>query len=175
MFYIESNRLRLIPLNTQQLQLHASDYLGLQKSLGLTPRIMQMEAYFQHEFEDALANYWLPETAANGVNYQWFTNWLIIEKAANCVAGGIGVAGLPNDQGETEIGYGIDQAFRGKGIATEALNCLAGWVFKHPASKALIAQTPVDLIQSQQVLSKAGFERVSEENGIILWRKIKPN
>jgi [ribosomal protein S5]-alanine N-acetyltransferase len=175
MFYIESNRLRLIPLNTQQLQLHASDYLSLQKSLGLTPCVMQMEAYFLHEFEDALANYWLPETAANSVNYQWFTNWLIIDKDANCVVGGIGVAGLPNDQGETEIGYGIDQAFRGKGIATEAVNCLVAWVFKHPAAKALIAQTPVDLVQSQQVLSKAGFVRVSEENGIILWRKIKPN
>ncbi len=157
MFYIESNRLQLIPLTTSQLQLHASDYLGLQKSLGLTPRLMQMEEYFQNEFDDALANYWLPETAANGSNYQWFTNWLIVDKTQNCVAGGIGVAGLPNDQGETEIGYGIDQSYRGRGIATEALTCLTQWVFKHPAAKALIAHTPVDLIHSQRVLAKAGF------------------
>jgi RimJ/RimL family protein N-acetyltransferase len=175
MFYIESNRLRLIPLTTHQLQLYASDYLGLQKSLGLTPRPMQMEEYFQNEFDDALANYWLPETAANASNYQWFTNWLIVDKEQNCVAGGIGVAGLPNDQGETEIGYGIDQAFRGKGVATEAVGCLATWVFKHPASKTLIAQTPVDLVSSQRVLIKAGFERISAENGIILWRKMKSN
>ena len=173
MYFIESIRLRLIPLTTQQLQLHASDYLGLQKSLGLSPRPMKMEEEFQSEFDDALANYWLPETAANVANYQWFTNWLIVEKESNSVAGGIGVAGMPNDNGETEMGYGLDEDFRGKGIATEAVECLMKWVFKHPAAHALTAQTPVRLPLSQRVLVKAGFSQVKEENGIILWRKAK--
>ncbi len=175
MHYLESNRLRLIPLNTQQLQLHASDYEALQRSLGLTPRPMLMEEYFQNEFDDALINYWLPETAANASNYKWFTNWLIVHKQDNCVAGGIGVAGLPNDQGETEIGYGIDQDYRRQGIATEALECLVNWVFQHSFAKAVIAHTPIDLQNSQRVLQRAGFERVSEENGLILWRKMKSN
>ena len=118
MYYLESNRLQLIPLNTQQLQLHASDYEALQQSLGLIPRPMLMEEYFRNEFDDALINYWLPETAANASNYKWFTNWLIVHKSDNCVAGGIGVAGMPNDQGETEIGYGIDQDYRRQGKAT---------------------------------------------------------
>ena len=173
MYFIESTRLRLIPLTTQQLQLQASDYLGLQKSLGLTPRLMKMEEEFQVEFDDALANYWLPETAANVANYQWYTNWLIVEKESNSVAGGIGVAGMPNDEGETEIGYGLDEEFRGKGIAKEAVECLMKWVFKHPAAQALIAQTPVRFPLSQRVLEKAGFFQVKEENGIILWRKHK--
>ncbi|MFN8347669.1 MAG: GNAT family N-acetyltransferase [Spirosomataceae bacterium] len=175
MHYLESNRLRLIPLTTQQLQLHASDYEALQKSLGLIPRSMLMEEYFQIEFDDALANYWLPETAANASNYQWFTNWLIIYKPDNCVAGGIGVAGLPNDGGETEIGYGLDQAYRGLGIAAEALDCLIGWVFQHAFVNAVIAHTPVHLLPSQRVLQRAGFERINEENGILLWRKVKSN
>lgn len=175
MFSLESNRLRLIPLNTSQLQLHASNYEALQLSLGLTPRLMLMEEYFQNEFDDALANYWLPETAANSVNFQWFTNWLIVHKTHNCVVGGIGVAGLPNDQGETEIGYGIDQAYRNQGIASEALARLSEWVFRHPAAKGLIAYTPLDLVHSQKVLQKTGFVRVEEKEGIILWRKLKPN
>lgn len=175
MYYLESNRLRLIPLNTQQLQLHASDYEVLQRSLGLTPRPMLMEEYFQNEFDDALVNYWLPETAANASNYKWFTNWLIVHKSDNCVAGGIGVAGLPNDQGETEIGYGLDQGYRGQGIATEALESLVNWVFQHSFVKAVIAHTPIDLQSSQRVLQRAGFERISEENGLILWRKMKSN
>lgn len=175
MYYLESNRLRLIPLNTQQLQLHASDYEILQRSLGLTPRPMLMEEYFQNEFDDALINYWLPETAANVTNYKWFTNWLIVHKSDNCVAGGIGVAGMPNDQGETEIGYGIDQDYRRQGIATEALESLVSWVFQHSFVKAVIAHTPLDLQNSQHVLERAGFERISEENGLILWRKTKSN
>lgn len=175
MFYIESNRLRLIPLDTSQLQLHASDYESLQQSLGLIPRTMLMEEYFQNEFNDALLNYWLPETAANVSNYKWFTNWLIVHKLENCVVGGIGVAGLPNDQGETEIGYGLDQTFRGKGIATEALMCLVNWVFQHSFSKAIIAHTLIEAPNSQRVLQRAGFERISDEKGLILWRKMKPN
>lgn len=158
-----------------QLQLHASDYEALQRSLGLIPRPMLMEEYFQHEFDDALINYWLPETAANAANYKWFTNWLIVHKSDNCVAGGIGVAGMPNDQGETEIGYGIDQDYRRQGIATEALESLVHWVFQHSFVKAVIAHTPIDLQNSQRVLERAGFERVSEEKGLILWRKMKSN
>jgi RimJ/RimL family protein N-acetyltransferase len=175
MHYLDSNRLRLIPLTTQQLQLHASDYEALQQSLGLTPRSMLMEEYFQAEFDDALANYWLPETAANASAFQWFTNWLIVHKTDNCVVGGIGVAGLPNDSGETEIGYGLDQAYRGQGIATEALDCLMKWVFQHAFVKALIAHTPVHLFNSQRVLQRAGFDRISEEKGLVLWRKMRAN
>lgn len=175
MFQLESTRLRLIPLTTTQLQLHAADYDALQRSLGLVPRQMQMEEYFQHEFDDALANYWLPETAANASRFEWFTNWLIVHKDDNCIAGGIGVAGLPNDQGETEIGYGIDQSYRGQGIATEAVECLAAWVFKHRGVEALIAHTPVALTNSHRVLIKAGFDRISEKEGLILWRKLNAN
>jgi RimJ/RimL family protein N-acetyltransferase len=175
MYYLESNRLQLIPLNTQQLQLHASDYEALQQSLGLIPRPMLMEEYFRNEFDDALINYWLPETAANASNYKWFTNWLIVHKSDNCVAGGIGVAGMPNDQGETEIGYGIDQDYRRQGMATEALESLVNWVFQHSFSKAIIAHTLIDAPNSQRVLERAGFERISEENGLILWRKMKSN
>jgi len=175
MLYIESERLRLIPLDTSQLQLHATDYEALQRSLGLMPRQMQMEEYFQQEFNDALANYWLPETAANSTQFQWFTNWLIIYKTDNCVAGGVGVAGLPNDDGETEIGYGIDQTYRRQGIASEALECLVSWVFRHDFCKAVFAHTLIESNGSSDVLLKAGFERVKEENNLVLWRKVKPN
>ncbi|MEZ4903463.1 MAG: GNAT family N-acetyltransferase [Spirosomataceae bacterium] len=175
MFYIESNRLRLIPLTTAQLQHHATDYRAFQLSLGLVPRDMRMEAYFQEEFDDALANYWLPETAANSTQFQWFTNWLIVHKTDNCVVGGIGVAGLPNDEGETEIGYGIDQDYRRQGIATEALVCLLSWVFKHSFCKAVIAHTLLASNDSAGVLLKAGFMKMKEENPIVLWRKVRPN
>lgn len=175
MLYIETERLKLIPLDTNQLQLHATDYESLQRSLGLSPRPMQMEEFFQKEFDDALANYWLPETAANTANFQWFTNWVIVYKSDNCIVGGIGVAGMPNDEGETEIGYGIDQAYRRQGVALEALQCLLAWVFQHAFCKVVLANTLLESNNSSGVLLKAGFERVKEENKLVFWRKIKPN
>ena len=57
----------------------------------------------------------------------------------------------------------------------EALEGLAEWAFKHRALKALIAHTPVALVNSQRVLMKAGFEQISENEGLILWRKLNAN
>jgi RimJ/RimL family protein N-acetyltransferase len=60
-------------------------------------------------------------------------------------------------------------------MATEALESLVNWVFQHSFSKAIIAHTLIDASNSQRVLERAGFERISEENGLILWRKMKSN
>ncbi|MFN4144284.1 MAG: GNAT family N-acetyltransferase [Runella sp.] len=171
MFELETPRLRLIALTFEQLRLHATDYTALQHSLGLTPYEMHLEPPFQAEFDDALVNYWLPETAANTSHYQWFTNWLIVLKSASKVIGGIGVTGLPDEQGETEIGYSIAPDYRGRGIATEAVMYFSEWVFRHPNAHTLIARTPTETLASQRVLTKAGFSKINEENHVILWKK----
>lgn len=173
MKYIESSRLRLIPLTLDQLLLYKNDYDALCLALGLCPSPIDMEAVFQAEFDDALVNYWIPQTAANQAYYRWFTNWLIVEKSTNCPIGGIGTAGLPNENGETEIGYGLGIAHRQKGYATEALSLLSEWVLKHIFVVAVIAHTPIELADSQRVLEKVGFIKVSEEAGILLWRKTR--
>ena len=174
MFFIESPRLRLIPLTNEQLQLHIDDHSHLQKTLGLLPQDLEMESFFQAEMDDAMVTYWLPQTSAHESDYQWFTNWLIVLRAENRCVGGIGLAGLPNEKGETEIGYGMDERYRGRGIAVEALNCLVEWAFEHPHLTAIIAHTPADLLNSQRVLEKTDFELIKEEEGrMLLWRKGK--
>ncbi|MCU0339230.1 MAG: GNAT family N-acetyltransferase [Spirosomaceae bacterium] len=171
MFRLQSARLQLIPLNLDQLLLYKNDYAALCRSLGVEPLAIVMEEVFQAEFDDALVNYWIPQTAANQTDYRWFTNWLMVENGTNVPVGGIGVAGLPNDEGETEIGYGLGIAHRGKGYATEALALLSHWVLSHGFVKAIIAHTPVDLKGSQRVLEKVNFKKISENEGIVLWRK----
>lgn len=171
MFSIDSNRLRLIPLTLDQLQLHLHHFDQLCTQLGVVCQPVALEKVFQDEFDDALLNYWIPQVAANQRTYKWFTNWVIVHRQHNKIVGGIGVAGLPNDNGETEVGYGIDQNYRQQGIATEALNLLTQWVCNSPEIEAIIAHTPIDLLHSQQVLLKAGFKQIEEKDGILLWRK----
>ncbi|GEP40400.1 hypothetical protein NPS01_40630 [Nocardioides psychrotolerans] len=79
--------------------------------------------------------------------------------------GSIGCFGPPTD-GETEVGYGLVEAARGGGVATEAL-------------RALVAQTDlvgVRLRASVRVLAKCGFTelRGSNEDGDLVMARPLP-
>ena len=168
MFYIESERLKLIPLNYHQLRIYNNSE-ALAENLGLKAAKVETEPFFQSEFDDALQNHWAPLVEKNPDNYIWYTNWLIVLKEENIAVGGIGVTGLPDENGSCETGYGMDLNQRGKGYATEALACLAKWAFQNPDLKTIIAHTLIDGISSQKVLQKAGFQYVKEEAELILW------
>ena len=57
-----------------------------------------------------------------------------------------------------EIGYGINDEFRGRGYATEATKLALEWAFSQPDVKAVEAETDPDNIASQRVLAKCGFK-----------------
>jgi ribosomal-protein-alanine N-acetyltransferase len=168
MFYIESERLKLIPLNLHQLRIYNNPE-ALAENLGLKAAKVETEPFFQNEFDDALQNHWAPLVEKNPDNYIWYTNWLIVSKEENVAVGGIGITGLPDEKGECETGYGMDLNHRGKGYATEALVCLAQWAFQNPGLKAIIAHTLIDGLNSQRVLQKAGFQSVKTESELVLW------
>jgi ribosomal-protein-alanine N-acetyltransferase len=87
------------------------------------------------------------------------------------IVGGTGVSGLPNENGEVQIGYFTDERYYNRGIATEATTGLCNWAFLHPDIKAVVANTLVDGFASQRVLQKCGFELQGEnEEGELVWR-----
>ena len=57
-----------------------------------------------------------------------------------------------------EIGYGIDDEFRGRGYATEAVKLALAWAFGHVGVAAVEAETDPYNIASQKVLAKCGFK-----------------
>ena len=58
-----------------------------------------------------------------------------------------------------EIGYGIDEAYRRKGYATEALAGMVKWTMKQGGVKYITAQTEPNNKISQKVLLMNGFFR----------------
>ena len=70
---------------------------------------------------------------------------------------------MPNNEGCTEIGYFIDQKFRGLGFASEAVGALKTWAFKDPDLVKIKAETPVDNLNSQKVLQKNNFKVIGEK------------
>lgn len=165
MFFIESSRLRLIPLDHDLLKLSVTDRSLMEKTMGLELSDQVIEPLFQAEYLDAVTNFFLPQTEVNPENYVWVTNWEIVLKEENRSVGGICLAGLPMDTGETTIGYAIDKNHHRKGFATEALQCLCDWAFLYPGLKLIKASTLLlpEGSASQGVLLKAGFIKKSED------------
>lgn len=173
MFFIETERLKLIPLTHQLLQLSHTNRAVMERVLGLNVSSMQIEEPFVSEYNDAMINFWLPKTLAHPDKYQWHTNWEIILKSANIAIGGIGLGGEPNENGETETGYMIDRQHQGKGYASEALKALIQWTFTRHSVTCMIAHTYNDNAASKKVLIKNGFTQVAGQSGLLTFRLAK--
>ena len=162
MIEINSDRLRLIPLDNQLLTIWNSEGRNkMETHLGINPSNWQVSDFDQVETEDALINFWIPMTAEHLNDFFWFTNWDIVLESENISIGGIGFAGFPDQEGVTMVGYFIDGNHREKGYATEALTCLIDWAKTEPSLKTIIADTPFFNLLSQNVLKKAGFKEFS--------------
>lgn len=87
--------------------------------------------------------------------------------------GSIGCFGPPAD-GETEVGYGLVEAARGHGVATEALTALAAEADR--LGVRLRASVAPDNTASVRVLAKCGFSelRGSNEDGeLVMARPVR--
>src|SRR5690348_5362718 len=132
MFFIRSERLRLIPLDHSMLELmQEQGREKLEHSLGLRVSDIEMDEVYRYELEDAL-NLWLKGTAEKPDKFAWITNWEIVLEEENISIGGIGITGPPDEKGEVMIGYMIDKKHQAKGYASEALARLVEWIFSHP-------------------------------------------
>ncbi|MFD3275356.1 GNAT family N-acetyltransferase [Aquirufa echingensis] len=161
---VQTPRLTLIPLTHNQLRIWKQfGREELAKSLEIKHNPWEMGLFYEQEMLQALSDFWIPQTAKFPLDYYWYTNWEIILKDASCSVGGIGLAGLPDNDGTTEIGYAIDQKFEGQGIASEAVEALSKWVFEDKDMQILRAETPIENIASQRVLMKNNFQKTGEK------------
>ncbi len=73
-----------------------------------------------------------------------------------------GDIGLYNEawSGQAMVGYSLLPDFRGRGVATRAVNLVAAWAFEIGVRR-LVAGVAPDNTASQRVLEKAGFARES--------------
>ncbi|WP_207432776.1 GNAT family N-acetyltransferase [Sabulibacter ruber] len=172
MLPIKTPRLQLFPLTLTHLRALVQSRQQLEQMLGLAPSKFELNADpgFLQEFEVAISEYVLPKVEANPEEYAWYTHWLIIHEQLNLTVGGIGVAGKPTTKGETMLGYFIDRKFEGQGIATEAVQGLLSWLFRHPDVTSVIADTLVQHVASQRVLQKNGFKQDGETEEGLRWR-----
>ena len=71
----------------------------------------------------------------------------------------------PPQDGVVEIGFGLAEAFRGQGYATEAVAALTRWAFTQTDVRRVVARTTAENTGAQGVLGRAGFrlERTEQD------------
>lgn len=168
-----STRLQIIPLTLADLHQFAISRTALETSRGLTLSNFELnaDAGFMAEFDEALRHFFLPNLIAHPDHWFWYTHWIVVHRELNLTIGGLGMAGPPDAEGQTMIGYFIDKKFEGEGYMTEAVSCFLNWIFQQPGVKTVIADTLKEFNASQRVLQKTGFTRVGEVEEGVRWRK----
>jgi [ribosomal protein S5]-alanine N-acetyltransferase len=100
------------------------------------------------------------ELAENPDGARWGTRLFVLEEPRTLVGWG-GFKGPPAD-GVVELGYSVAPAFRGRGIASEAVRQMLDDAFSEDAVEAVVAHTLAQDNPSTRVLERTGFERAAE-------------
>jgi [ribosomal protein S5]-alanine N-acetyltransferase len=96
----------------------------------------------------------------------------LVERATGEAVGTLGCKAVASASGTVEVGYGIGEPHRGKGYATEGLQCLLAALARDPSVTRVVAETLATNLASQRVLMKCGFERYGafdDVDGRMLW------
>lgn len=164
---IRSERLELIPLTRHQLELYLANPQQLEQELGfaisrsiLTERVQRAIAMKVARMAQAAENV-----------HAWYTYWLIVVGREPFGAGLAGFKGYPDQDGQVEIGYGIDPSYQGQGYTTEAVRALIAWAFREPACQSIVApDTKKWNVASNRLLAKAGMHVDDEIDDARFWR-----
>ena len=92
----------------------------------------------------------------NPGDWAWHAMWSI-ELRDGTRVGDLCFKGPPRAAGVPEIGYGILDAHRGHGFATEAVRAAVDWALRRPGVDAVEAEAEAGNAASQRVLEKCGF------------------
>ena len=159
MLEVRTERLRLLPLTTKQLGLFLASPRQLEQELGFpVSRDVVTE-----QIRRAIGMKLEKMAQADESAHIWHTYWLVVVAAEPFGAGLSGFKGLPDTNGEVEIGFGIDAAYQGKGYTTEAVRAMLDWAFQHPGCQSIVARdTKKWNLASLRILAKMGMTVYAE-------------
>lgn len=103
--------------------------------------------------------------------------FVLVDRSLALAVGLMGSKGSISDQGDLEIGYGLNPEHWGRGYATEALRALLPHWQATPGVRRVTAATSVFNAASARVLEKCGFVRVGEDwneddGPLLLWATV---
>ncbi len=82
---------------------------------------------------------------------------VVVERETNAVVGSVNLKGIPDADGDAEIGWGITESRRRRGYALEAVSGVIAWALAQPSAKLITAAIAEDNLVSQHLARKLGF------------------
>jgi ribosomal-protein-alanine N-acetyltransferase len=150
------------PMTAADLNLVSASFELLDAAIEDEPRLARL-------LEATVADGWVgfPESlpvlrdscASNPGGHAWGPFFFVLEDPRTLVGLG-GYKGGPSNDGVVEIGYAIATAFRGRGLATAAVQQMVTRGFGDPQVRFIDAHTLAQVSASTRVLEKSGFEMV---------------
>ena len=138
-------------IRTTRLELISKSRADVQAMIdGMTP----------HE-RAQISNDWMARFLATNEPDPWVFGFKAVLRDDATAVGTGGFAAPPAD-GVVEIAYGVNEAFRDKGYATEIARGLVAFVFAASSVERVRAHTLPDGMASQKILLKCGFQKVDE-------------
>jgi len=162
--FIRTERLLLFPLTYSQLEQYLIDLPNLERDLELT----LSRDILTERVRSAIQKKLTKMDKLKEPFHLWITYWLVVIHAEKFGAGLAGFKGVPDEQGVTEIGYGIDPSFQNKGYMTEAVRALVDWALEEPTCK-IVTAIKVENPASRRLLEKLGAYLVEEERTFTSW------
>ena len=160
---IETERLVLFPYTRENLALFNSDLPRFEETFGVTYHGEELD-YLLTGFLKKLER----EIAEDPDHYLFFTEFLIVRKEDSRIIGSIDFKYVPRG-GLTEVGYGLNPAYTGRGYMTEALTAFLDFG-RRLGVRTVRADTLPDNLASQRVLQRCGFRFLREDK--TLWWEI---
>jgi len=94
----------------------------------------------------------VPQVKVDPSVNRWFVRYIVLKESQE-VIGSTSFHGIPDADGMMEIGLGIEEAFRNKGYAREALAGMWKWVCAFPEVKTLRYTVSPDNLASIAVIN----------------------
>jgi RimJ/RimL family protein N-acetyltransferase len=164
---VYSERLELIPLNSAQLRLYLERPSQLERELNISISRSIITDRVRRAIRTKLARMENLEEA----KHLWLTYWLMVVRDIHFGAGLVGFKGPSSENGEVEIGYGIDPDHQRQGYTTEAVKRMVNWAFEEKDCISVVAiAVQKSNIASQRVLEKAGMTIYEESAETVSYR-----
>jgi len=162
---LNTDRLRILPLELKQFKLLLTGMDEMEKELGLICSGEVMDEHTKKAMEGLYQ-----DALKNNENYIWYTNWQIVLKSENISIGSACFMRCPNESGEVEVGYGINAKYQNNGYMTEALKSMCNWALNQPNVVCVIAETEKGNIPSHRTLQKTGMKMYKETDDGFWWK-----
>lgn len=161
---IHTDRLKLIPFTLEIANALLAGDTSILSKTGLTPTPFWPDQEALDTLPKIIRNLELVQEPTG------FESWMVVRKADKAVIGDAGFKGLPNADGEVDIGYAIIEQEQKKGLGLEVAKGLADWAVKQPAVKAITAKCLIDNTASARILSRLNMQETFRDASMIYWR-----